>query len=219
MAQRVAIPVKGKPGTMFIPAIGKEVTQIDSREDDIYDSVGLPSGSTATGTERKWFDSLSDKNKQHTNLSKSHRILGGHELSLTRIGVAVRSLTGNAAVIGINDVKRILENGACDFQIGKRDIGEGPAIKFQSGYGLAGGTVETANNVVSNGVPSAAAAPTLAVPQDVSEDDDIYGRIVFPDASWLTTALWGTAYATFTLDVRLVVTNYWHGIVRKPLGK
>ena len=44
-----AIPVKGKPGTLYIPAIGKEVTQIDSREDDIYDSVGVASGLVTAG--------------------------------------------------------------------------------------------------------------------------------------------------------------------------
>ena len=214
-----AIPVKGKPGTLYIPAIGKEVTQIDSREDDIYDSVGVASGLVTAGKEYKFFDATADKNGQHANFTRAHRILGGHELSLTRIGVLVRSSTGDAGAVGAADIKRIFENGKFDAQIGKRDIGEGPALKFQSGYGLSGNSSETATAIVSNGVPSGAAAPTLLVPQDVTEDDDIYSRLLFPDAAWLTAAYWGTVFAMPTIALRSVVTCFWHGIIRKPLGK
>lgn len=210
-----AIPVKGKPGTLYIPAIGKEVTQIDSREDDVYDSVGVQSGQITAGKEYKFFDVTADKNGQHSNVVKSHKILGGHELSLTRIGILVRSSTGDAGEIDVRDYKRILDNSKCDFQIGKRDIGEGPGVKFQPGYGLVG----SGTDIVSNGVASGAAAPTLLVPQDVTDDDDIYGRLLFPDAAWLTAAYWGTVYAMATIITRCVVSCFWHGIIRKPLGK
>ena len=214
-----AIPVKGKPGTIYVPAIGKEITQIDSREDDVFDSVGFASGAITAGREYKFFDVTSDKNEQHTNVTKTHKILGGHELSLTRIGLLVRSSTGDAGALGAADVKRIYDNAAFEAQIGKRDIGEGPAIKFQSGYGVSGNSSENATAIVSNGVPSGAAAPSLLVQQDVTDDDDIYSRLFFPDAAWLTAAYWGTVYAMPTIALRGVVTCFWHGIIRKPLGR
>ena len=202
MAEQVAIPVKGKPGTIFIPAINREVTQIDSREDDVFDSVGIGSGSVSAGAEFKFFDSTSGKGKQHANITRAHRIPGGYELSLLRIGLYVRTSTGNAGAVGIADFKRIYDNMSVDSQIGKRDIAEGPAVKFQSGYGLAGQTSETNANVISLGSPSAVAAPELKVPQDVTDDDDIFTRLSNPNAAdWLTAAYWGTVWATFTQTV------------------
>ena len=221
MSTPVAVPVKGKPGTIFIPAINREVTQIDSREDDVYDSIGIASGSVAAGSNFPFFDSTTGKvNTQYANIPRAHRIPSGYELSLLRIGLYLRTSSGNAGAVGVADIKRIYENGYVLARIGKREIAEGPAVKFQSGYGLAGQTSETNANVIALGSPSAVAAPELKVPQDVTDDDDIFTDLKFPDAAqFLTSAYWGTVWATFSLDLRLVVTCFWHGVIRKPLGK
>jgi hypothetical protein len=219
MATPLAIPVKGKPGTLFIPSLGKEITQVDSREDDFYDSVGSHSGSITNGTAFNFFDNFASKSKQHTNLTKPHHILGGHELTLGRIGYLPRLATGNTLLVPA-DFKKLTDCPALECKLGTRVIAEGPCFKFQSGYGLSGNTQETGQGIVSVGVASANAAPTLIVPQDVTDEDDIFGTLTFWPANWLnTTDVWALAYTAPNISVDWVVTLFFHGIIRKAMGR
>lgn len=212
---QVAIPTD-KAGELFIPALGKKVQQVELREDDVYDTVQI-AGAIAAGTEYEFFRDIQNKNEQHTNIPQSRRIQAGDEVAVFRIGVHVRGALGTANASTV-DIKAVLENGQLDLRFNRRIITSGPAIKFPSGYGLSGFSQETVAagvNAVSNGVPSVAAAPTLFVPQQLKDNDDIVCKLRFPSASWAASYTAPTVAAA----PGLAVSTFLRGVIKSPLGK
>ena len=208
---QIAIPGKN-PGEVYIPALGKSFQQIELREDDIYDSIETDTGSVAAGTQYKFFLNLTNKNEQHTNLPTPRRISAGDEAAIFRIGLHPREASGNALPV-FNDYRKVVGNGWVEVIFNRRMITSGPAVKYPSGYGMAGYSDESGATAVSIGVPSAAAAPTLFVPQQLKDDDDLKCRLVYLDAAW------ATSYAVPVLAGRQVITLFLHGILKNPLGK
>lgn len=203
----VAVPGK-EPGEVIIPALGRSFKQIELREDDIFDTVQQGSGSIAAGTELVLFRDLSDKNEQHTSLKASRKLPAGDEAAIFRVGVHVRQALGND-VPTTSDHMKIYENGVLDLKFNRRQVTFGPLLKYQSGYGLAG----NASGTTSNGVPSAAAAPTLFVPQQLNDSDDINGLLKFPGGAWITS------YTAPSLGARNIITAFMHSVIKSPLGK
>ena len=203
----VAVPGK-EPGEVVIPALGRSFKQIELREDDIYDTVQVASGSISAGTELVLFRDLTDKNEQHTSLKASRRIPAGDEAAVFRVGVHVRQALGND-VPATSDHLKLYENGLFDLKFNRRQVTIGPLLKYQSGYGLAG----NASGTTSNGVPSAAAAPTLFVPQQLKDDDDINGKFIFPGGAWITS------YTAPSLGARNILSAFLHSVIKSPLGK
>lgn len=211
MAQPIAVPTKN-PGEVFIPALGRAFQQVELREDDIYDTVEQASGAIAADTSLKLFQSVTDKNEQHTSLQQVRRLPAGDEAAIFRVGVHTRGSVGNTVPI-FNDHKKLLENGVLALKFNRRQIVTGPLLRFQSGYGIAGYSVENGTSAVSVGVPSAAAAPTLFVPQQLRDNDDLNGEILFPNAAWVTN------YAVPTLTGYAWITVFLHAVIKSPLGK
>ena len=211
MAQNIAVPGK-EAGEVFIPALGRSFKQVELREDDIYDSVERVSGAIAAGTELQLFQNLDNKNEQHTSLNTPRRIQAGDEAAIFRVGVHLREAIGNT-LTAFNDYRKYVAAAQLDLKFNRRQVTSGPLIKYPTGYGLAGFSDENAATAVSIGVPSAAAAPTLFVPQQLKDNDDLNGKIRFPAADWLTS------YAVPTLGTAVVATVYLHGVMKAPLGK
>lgn len=207
----VAIPGKD-PGEVIIPALGRSFKQIELREDDIYDTVEVASGSLTAGTELILFRDLTNKNEQHTSLKASRRIPSGDEAAVFRVGVYPRGAVGNSVPV-FADLKKITENAVLDLSFNRRMVTQGPALKYQSGYGIGGSSTESGATGFAIGVPSAAAAPTLFVPQQLKDDDDINGKLRFPGGSWTTS------YAVPVLAGNNAVTVFLHAVIKSPLGK
>lgn len=213
----IAVPGKN-PGEVMIPALGKSFQQIELREDDVHDAILILSGSIGAGAEYILFRDLTAKNEQHTSLTMTRRINAGDEAAIFRIGVHPRGAVGNATAV-FPDLKKILENGILRIQFNRRLITEGPMIKYQSGYGIGGYSDETGTSSVTVGVASAAAAPTLFVPQQLQDNDDLNCKIRFPDAQWVTNTASASAYTTPSLSAQCVVSCFLHGVLKAPLGK
>lgn len=212
MAQsNIAIPGKN-PGEVHIPALGKTFKQVELREDDVYDTIETGTGSINTGTEYEWFKNLDNKNEQHNNLPSPRQIQSGDEVAVFRIGVHPREASGNTLPV-FNDYRKIIGNAHVEVKFNRRLITSGPAVKYPSGLGIAGFSDETGATAVSVGVPSAAAAPVLFVPQQLKDDDNIYAKLRFPDASWLTS------YTAPSLAGRVTVSMFLRGVMKAPLGK
>ena len=211
MSSAIAVPTKNA-GELFIPALGRTIQQIEWREDDFYDAVQAPATITA-GTTLELFRDLAAKNLQHTNLRTQRRIPAGSELLLARVGVHLAQAFGDTLPTDA-DLIKVAHDATLSFKINDRLITEGPLFKFQSGYGMTGSTTRTGTGVVTTGVPSAAAAPSLFVAQPVGDTDDLNGQIVFPDNSWL-----GGGTAMPVPSVRVVAQCFLHGIIKKPQGK
>jgi hypothetical protein len=207
----VAIPTKNA-GEVYIPALGKTFQQIELREDDVYDTILVSAAAQAAGTEYIYFRDITNKNEQDCNLPNSRRIQAGDEAAVFRIGLHPRECVGNT-LPAFNDYRRIFGSAHLEVKFNRRIITTGPAIKYPSGYGMAGFSDETGATAVSIGVPSVAAAPTLFVPQQLKDDDDLQGKLRFPDAQWIS------GYTVPTIANTVRVSLLLHGVLKNPLGK
>ncbi len=216
---QIAVP-GSKPGEIFIPALGKSFQQVELREDDVYDSVAQVAGAIAAGTELEVFRDIQNKNEQHTNIPQSRRIQAGDEVAVFRVGIHPREAHGNT-VPSLVDLKKVFGNSQLLLQFNRRLITSGPTIKYPSGYGVSGssnGVAAAGLETFSVGVPSVAAAPTLFVPQQLRDNDDIICKIRYPDAQWLAVAQGGT-YTGPTLAGAICLTVFLRGVIKAPLGK
>lgn len=213
---QIAVPT-GVPGELLIPALGKKFQQVELREDDVYDTVRITAGLQAAGSEYEFFRDIQGKNEQHTNIPQSRRIQAGDEVAVFRIGLHPRETLGTVHA-GTPDIKQVVGNAHFLLKFNRRIITDGPAIKYPTGYGLSGssdlGAATPGNSVVSIGVPSVAAAPTLFVPQQLKDNDDIVCKLRFPDAT-----AWYAAYVGPTLAATLAMTAFMRGVIKSPLGK
>lgn len=211
---QIAVPTKN-PGELFIPALGKTFQQVELREDDIYDTVQLVAGAIAAGTEYEFFRDVEQKYEQHSNVPQARRIAAGDEVALFRIGLHPREAQGNA-LPDSSSIKKVFGNAHLLLKFNRRVITDGPAIKYPSGLGLSGSSNEVAGagqQYTSVGVPSVAAAPTLFVPQQLKDNDDITAKLRFPNATW------ATGYVVPTTTTDLLITLFLHGVIKSPLGK
>ena len=214
-------------GTLYIPALGKEIKLVEWREDDFYDTVVTGDVSAvaaiiAAGTSLEFFRDLANKNLQHTNLRTQRRIPAGSEFIMSRIGVLPNQAFGSVMVEVPDFVKHVYA-ATLTFKINDRLVSEGPLYKYQSGYGVAGqAALTTAGLALAGlgnsvglptiGVPSAAAAPNLMVAQPVMDDDDLVATIDYKSVSWATGAVMPTVKA-------IGITLSLHGFIKKPQGK
>ncbi len=167
MAQ-LAVPGK-EPGTLVIPALGRTIKMVEWREDDFYDSVQTIVNPTA-GTTLEVFRDLTNKNLQHTNLRTQRRIPAGSEFIMARVGVVIAQAIGNLLPTDDDAIKAGWA-ATLSFKLNDRLITEGMLAKYQSGIGMTGSTTRTATGVVTTGVPSAAAAPSLMVGENIAKGD------------------------------------------------
>lgn len=212
MANTLAFPVPNEPGTLFIPALGKKIKMVEWREDDFYDTVQQPAGAITAGTSLEFFRDLTSKNLQHTNLRTPRRIPAGSEFIMARLGILIAQAVGDTLATD-DDTIVVSYAGAMTFKLNDRLISEGMLVKYQTGIGVTGSTTRTATGVVTLGVPSAAAAPSLMVAQPISDTDDLMGTVDFKAATWVS------GYVTPVLSNSVLFSIVLHGFIKKPQGK
>lgn len=210
-------------GTLFIPALGKEIKLVEWREDDFYDTVvtgdvSAAAALVAAGTSLEFFRDLASKNLQHTNLRTARRIPAGSEFIMSRIGVLPNQGFGNVVPDPSTVVKHAYA-ATLTFKINDRLVSEGPLYKYQSGYGVTGSFTSTLaagasaeGGLATIGVPSAAAAPNLMVAQPVMDDDDLVATIDYRGVAWAVGAVMPTVKC-------IGITLSLHGFIKKPQGK
>ena len=207
---QIAIPTN-KPGEVYIPALGKTFQQIELREDDIYDTVLVTAASQSNTTYTFWRD-IANKELQDTNLPSTRRIQSGDEVAVFRIGVHPRECVGNTLPV-FADYRKIIGTAHLEVKFNRRPITAGPVVKYPSGFGMGGYSDETGATAVAIGVPSVAAAPTLFVPQQLKDDDDLNATMKFFTADWII------GYTAPVTAGTLRVTLFLHGVMKNPLGK
>lgn len=205
------VQVPGKPGQFYIPSTGRVQKVFELYEEDIYDSVQVPTGLQSNGNKIDFFSDMANKKEQHTNVKTAARLPSHWKMKLTRIGFAVRQLYAATPTV-FADTLKIYEAYALDFKLGTRQIAKGPCVKYQSGYGITGVSTESDSTVLNSGVPSQAAAPKLAETQDIDDQTDINVSLIFGGATWQTVT------TAPTLSSTVIGTCYLHGIIAKPVG-
>lgn len=210
-------PIKGRPGKFLETGTGKVLDISDYREDDKYDTEILPAGAVAAGTQLTFFRDVANKRRIDTNLTQQSRLSAGEEMIIDRVGVTVRSATGNLLPPPA-DIKRVAEDAFISFTVNQLLLVEGPLIKFPSGYGLSGNTVENGQGIVSIGVPSTAAAAKLLKTQLITSQHEIQAVLTFFDRNWTGNDL-AAADRMPTLTTPVFITPYFHGLLKTAVSK
>lgn len=200
-----------RPGEFFISELGRIIRITDMRQDDFYGSTDFAGVSALTaGTNGKPFDSITDQGKHHTNLTTARRIPGRNRFNVLRVGVHIAQAWGNTLVSG-DDIMKLAHAASLKFSINTRLVTEGPLLKYQSGYGVTGSTVQNNRAALTIGLASQASAPRFIAAQPLNDEDDLDCVITTDANGWLDTT------ALPTLDTDAVMTTYLHGIIEKPI--
>ena len=207
----VLVPVKGSPGEFYAPHLGKTIQIVEWREDDKYDTVVYASGAMTAGLTKHFFRDLDNKEAQDTNFTTPRRLPAGEEMILDRVGLYVPLFFGDTTVRD-DDALKVIENGHFKVKINKSDVGEGPFVKFPSGYGISGQTTATDRGIVSIGVPSSAAASKLIREQYLTKDHDISATAQHNDRTWDTTNM-------PALGGKVQLKCFLHGLIKSAATK
>lgn len=225
-------PVAGQPGLFRDSDDPNQIFNIrDFREGDKYDTIAIPTGSIAAGTEFLFFQEVSNKRMTDTNFRTQSKLSAGESMVLDRIGLYVRSSTG-LAFPAPQDIKTIMDNAFYRLEINGLLQDEGPAVKFPSGYGLYGSTQESGQGIVSIGVPATASASRLLKKQLLNQNHELLGRLRFDDRPWLiqgtnppftaaavTPAVVVQAQTNPAEDAAVLIVNFLHGLIRAAVSK
>lgn len=219
-------PIKGRPGKFLETVSGKVYDISDYREDDKFDTEVIPAGVAITAGQRAiFFAQVANKREIDTNFSQQARLSAGEEMLIERVGLTLRAATGNLLPAPA-DLKKVAEDSYLKVLVNKLLLIEGPAIKFPSGYGLSGNTVENGQGIVSIGVPSTAAATKLLKTQLITAEHEVRGEWSFFDRDWLAGPSQIMAQAAVaagdrmpTLNVAVLGTCWLHGMVKSAVSK
>jgi hypothetical protein len=215
-------PIKGRPGKFLDTGTGKVLDISDYREDDKFDTViigdGAGGGATLTAGEQFiFFRDVAQKRLIDTNFTQQSRLSAGEELIIDRVGMTVRDATGNLLPTP-SDVKKLVSDAFLRIEVNRILLIEGPAVKFPSGYGLYGNTVENGQGIVSVGVPSTAAALKLLKTQLITSEHEMQGFLTFYDRNW-TGADLNAADRMPTFSQPLMCTTWLHGLIKQAVSK
>ncbi len=205
-------PIKGEPGK-FLDTVSGEVLDIsDYREDDKYDTIIIDAGLIATNAIFRFFsENIGTKRLIDTNISMIRQLDAGEEMIVDRVGVVIPSAFGNITPPPA-DIKKVAENGFVRWRVNKITLAEGPLMKFPSGYGLAGNSVENGQGIVSIGVASTASAAKLLKTQLLTSEHQFDGELTFFDRDWATAV--AAADRLPTLATEVSVKGMWHGLLK-----
>lgn len=202
------VAVRKRPGLYYNTETGKYFSIVEYYDGDKYDTVVQGSGAITAGTQITLFRDLTNKERGDTNFDTPRRLSKGEEMLLKRVGVDIPLAFGNTVKTGA-DVKKALFGGYLRLQVNRIDIAEGLLYTFPSGYGCAG----TANEVISNGVPSTTAQRQLEKVHELTSEHDISGTITYYDR------LWDTTTNMATLDGRVHHRVFLGGLIRRAATK
>lgn len=206
-------PIKGEPGK-FLDTVSGEVLDIsDYREDDKYDTIKIASGPVQPNANFTFFaENLGAKELIDTNIQQIRQLSQGEEMIVDRVGMTVPLATGNVLPTPA-DIKKVVENAFVEFTVNRLTLIEGPVVKFPSGYGLYGSTVETGQGVLSIGVPSTASASKLLKTQLLTSQHQFQAKMVFYQRNWLAPEF-APAVQLPTLENPVTVKAWLHGLLK-----
>lgn len=211
-------PIKGRPGKFLETGTGQVIDISDYREDDKYDTVAIAAGAVAAGTEFILFRDVANKRDIDTNFSQQSRLSAGEEMIIDRVGLTVRSATGNL-LPSPSDIKKLAEDAFYRVEVNRLLLIEGPAIKFPSGYGLYGNTVENNQGVVSIGVPATASAARLIKTQLITAQHEVQGFLRFENRDWAAVEVPIVADRMPNFSQPIFVTGWLHGLIKTASTK
>lgn len=209
-------PIKGEPGK-FLDTVSGEVLDIsDYREDDKYDTVAIAAGAVTANTQLLFFaEDLGTKQLIDTNIQQIRQLSRGEEMIVDRVGVTVPLANGDILPTPA-DIKKIIENAYIEFTVNRLTLIEGPLVKFPSGYGIYGSTVETGQGVLSIGTPSTAAASKLLKTQLLTSEHQFQALMTFFQRNWagFVAAFPTAADRMPTLENAATVKAWLHGLLK-----
>jgi hypothetical protein len=215
-------PIQGQPGLYRDTETGVIYNIRDFREGDKYDSLLVPAGTIQPGSEFIFFQNIQGKRELDTNIKTPRKLSAGESMIMDRIGLYFRLATGNVVSVP-RDMKKIFENSFYRLKINDILQDEGPAIKFPSGYGIYGMTMESDAGIVSLGVPASASAAKLIKTQVLNQNHELDGVLRFDQRTWLQNEILASdpthPYVNPDIDLPVVVTNYLHGLIRAAVSK
>ncbi len=207
------MPIPGEPGWYYIPALDKKVKIVDTREDNLYDSVQILLGAMAAGTMYPFFVNVPmGKLRIDTNFTTPGKVPAGTEMAITRCGIEFSAASGDDVPTGI-DLKKVICNAYLTWMISNTSFAEGPATAFPSPYGPYGNTVENGQSLITNGVPSLNAGADLKAPQDVAYNHDLRSEMTFFARPWAVLAAGGLTALQPVLTHSIIARAYLHGIM------
>lgn len=211
-------PIKGEPGK-FLDTVSGEVLDIsDYREDDKYDTEIIPAGAVSTNDIFRFFsENIGTKRPIDTNLSMIRQLDAGEEMIVDRIGVLIPLAFGNILPTPA-DVKKVAENAFIIHKVNKLTLSEGPVIKYATGYGLYGNTVEDGQGIVSIGMPSTASVQKLLKTQLLTSQHQFSAEMTFFDRDWVDAAI-ASDDRMPTLENATGVKVMWHGLLKTASTK
>ena len=201
------LPVQGSPG-VWVDRGGNKYQVLNVREDVVYDTILIPAGAIAAGSEFLFFTQFNQKRQGDSNM-KSPRLGSGVVMKIYHYGFKILDAAGNIIMLP-RDMKKVISGGFAKIKLGGFDIAEGPVERFQSPFGLTGSTTENDSGLVSLGVPSQAAMRPLAEPIFVDQNADFEGSLRFDDHLWTAGGM-----IMPTLDRIVAVRLYFLGLVGK----
>jgi len=207
----------GQAGVYEIEGIGEMIRLVEYKVGGVKDSVVLASGALTAGKRLYLFRDVTGKNKQFNTFENNAGKLPAHtDLIINRIGCVIAQANGQLVATDA-DIIKLSYAGVLEVFVNKdRQIAEGALYEFPSGYGVTGSTTRNNTGVVTNGVPSLAAAPQLLVAQPVKPDDSVSGYIEFPDNFGVLAP---NATEMAVLDQRNVFTVHLDGLIKRPQGR
>jgi hypothetical protein len=216
MALPSFIRATGQAGVYEIEGIGEMIRLVEYKVGGVKDAVVLQAGALTPGKRLYLFRDVTGKNKQFNTFENNAGKLPAHtDLIINRIGCVLAQANGNVLAT-LNDTMKLSYAGVLEVFVNKdRQIAEGALYEFPSGYGIAGNTTETTSSVLTNGVPSLAAAPQLLVAQPVKPEDSVSGYIEFPDNDGVLT----TVSDMPTVENRTVFIVHLDGLIKRPQGR
>lgn len=179
--------VPGQPGVYVNEATGEVFKLVEFRDDDIYDTEDLASGSQSAGTKIQFFQTVSDKFAIDTNIDTARRLSKGQTMVINRVWVDIPLYVGNTNIT-VNDIKRVTYGSYAVFKVNKIIIAEGGPYKFSPGWGLTGATTENNTSIVANGVAASASKRPLEKAHYITDDHDLTGELEFQARTWDTDA-------------------------------
>jgi len=179
-----------EPGVFYDDLTGKLVKIIEWRVDDRYDTAAKASGAVVAGAGHNFFRDLvgsGTKEANDGNFPTVKRIVGtGEEMIVERLWAYMPSAFGNTVQLP-RDFKKAMDGLYLLWKINRDPVSEGFGMKYPSGYGPAGQTTENDAGVISNGVPSTAAAAKLSRTYDIGKDTEVDVAGTWYDHTWDAT--------------------------------
>lgn len=188
---------KKLPGGVVITDTGQRVNILDRKEDNYWDTALIGILAALLGNQQEnYFRQVALKGLAMTVFTTDNQIVGNEQILVTKLGLFPKRYWGSTNVPPV-DTQQLWECAYAEFRKNDNIKKRGPLRYWQDGYGLTGSVVTAGSDLITNGVASPAAIPSLLKPFELNDEDlvECFIRISEPGAAWVSTIGVTTAYA------------------------